>query len=422
MVMRSLFLLLVVSFLPHYAWAQDVPIAEIVDVVRRIGDRNLRTVSEAIEQAAELPYQPVFDAVEEAYHTEMRRVLEQQKNPNTFVMAAVFNTLVDLSAQSLIPRIEAIIADFEAKMSAYREKIGNEGFGYVEDALEGLRSDFRQTDREVLPTIDLDDVPTPEQTPDLANAMTTMVESLGAALPALVANAPGLVPNQPETNPPRTQPQMSLKDRLLSVPVDPQIKVSPGLIVVKGSVDLVRDSRNELRELGEHMPIIGREVESREVLNVLARLKGMNPALLGTAGSGKTAIAHHIDDLAAEGRIPSNLALDPIKELFVIETTPARIATLAKSNDPTSQAAAIEAYVEAVIAAQKFLGITLVIYLDEAHQLIDSQVEALKRYMDSRDGPRILFSSTAAEFKIRYKHNTAFLRRIKEVPVEELPF
>ncbi|MEO0335828.1 MAG: AAA family ATPase, partial [Pseudomonadota bacterium] len=365
-------------------------------------------------------YVEVYEAVKQVYSSELRRVERGGNRLNTHVISAAFLTFADLLSETNEAEIEEFVEDFNTKYEDFADELDEEAMEYVRRALAQLRSQLASEERVDL--LHFDGTPESNRTgnnvagngaEDLANGLSSALTGLLSGLGGVEGSAQASGQADNESAEEASDENKTLRERILELG-------ELGEIMVKGTADFIRDTRDEAREQNEHLPIIGRDKEITEVLTVLARLKGMNAFLKGPAGAGKTAIAWGLDDWAAEGRIPKNLAFAPIQEIFVIETTPARIGTLAKSNDDNSQAAAIELYVEAVMAVQKQLGITMPIYIDEAHQLGDAQIEALKRYMDSRSGPHFIFSSTSQEANMKFSNNRAFNRRTKDIPIAEL--
>ncbi len=193
-----------------------------------------------------------------------------------------------------------------------------------------------------------------------------------------------------------------------------------GDFLVRATVNIIRDTTLKKLEEGTYIPIIGRDKEAKEVLDVLARITGANVLLSGPAGSGKTSIAQLIDYISSQDLIPDTYSHKKLKKLIVLETTPSLLSSFAVSNDPQSQAAVMETYIESVLQAQRKLGRKIIIFIDEAHMLHKGAVEAIKRYSGSESEISFIFASTSEEFKLKFSLNTAFLRRLKEIPVEEL--
>ncbi len=74
--------------------------------------------------------------------------------------------------------------------------------------------------------------------------------------------------------------------------------------------DLVADARE-----GRFDPVIGRDVESRRLLQILERRFKNHPLIVGEPGVGKTALIRSLADRVAHGDVPSNLAQARLLEL-----------------------------------------------------------------------------------------------------------
>jgi ATP-dependent Clp protease ATP-binding subunit ClpB len=76
------------------------------------------------------------------------------------------------------------------------------------------------------------------------------------------------------------------------------------------SRDLVSDAKE-----GRFDPVIGRDVESRRLLQILERRFKNHPLIVGEPGVGKTALIRGLADRIAHGDVPSNLADAKLLEL-----------------------------------------------------------------------------------------------------------
>jgi len=383
---------------------------EVADLLRDLHSRNPRDLTSALSLVEDPRYHvlEIAQGLMALYTREMERVFRQaSQRPNTYVLDGLFIAMKALIAENTITEFKSITTDFESRKRAFIGKLANEEhFDEVDESLTELNEALESGEEAQLATL-----PSSSAANDAQSIPVVSVQKDSPAnIPVTAVDDSYEVADD----------ERSVADKILTMPVDPEKGYSPGEIVLQGSVRIIRDDRMQERRDGEFMPVLARDEEAKQTLGVLARLKGMNPALVGPAGSGKTAIAEHLDDLFYEATVESNKALDQLRGTLIIETTPAQIGMMAKSNDDNSQAAAVEMYLGAILETQDFLNRPLAIYIDEAHQLSNGQVEALKRFMDSRKGPRLIFSSTSEEFTMRFKDNRAFMRRVKLIPVEEL--
>jgi ATP-dependent Clp protease ATP-binding subunit ClpB len=78
---------------------------------------------------------------------------------------------------------------------------------------------------------------------------------------------------------------------------------TPNDLLARSTIDLVAEAKKT-----EVDPVIGRDVEVRRVLQILARRAKNHPLLVGEAGVGKTAIVRALASRIAAGDVPRNLA------------------------------------------------------------------------------------------------------------------
>ncbi|MFO0758049.1 MAG: AAA family ATPase [Byssovorax sp.] len=81
-----------------------------------------------------------------------------------------------------------------------------------------------------------------------------------------------------------------------------------------GGLPYTRDLAADAKE-GRFDPVIGRDVESRRLLQILERRFKNHPLIVGEPGVGKTALIHGLADRLAKGDVPQNLTQAKLLEL-----------------------------------------------------------------------------------------------------------
>lgn len=192
-------------------------------------------------------------------------------------------------------------------------------------------------------------------------------------------------------------------------------------VLLAGTSVFMSDELLEQLTSGEIFEIFGRDQEVAQAIDTLTREKGKNPILVGPRGSGKTKIVEKIAQTILENKLPDHPVFqNELAGAYVIETSPAQISRLAMSNDPNSQAAALEMYFESILTLERELGLRIILFIDEIHTLGSAQVEAMKRYLDSRTkGVKLIGASTSVEYQNAFKHNPAIQRRFDTIGVPE---
>jgi type VI secretion system protein VasG len=166
---------------------------------------------------------------------------------------------------------------------------------------------------------------------------------------------------------------------------------------------------------GKIDPILGRDFEIRQVIDILTRRRQNNPILTGEAGVGKTAVVEGLALRVATGDVPSAL----------------RDVTLRTLDLGLLQAGAgvkgeFENRLKSVIEETKASAKPIVLFIDEAHTLIGAGGAAgqndaanLLKPALARGELRTIAATTWAEYKKYFEKDAALTRRFQPVKVEE---
>jgi type VI secretion system protein VasG len=174
--------------------------------------------------------------------------------------------------------------------------------------------------------------------------------------------------------------------------------------------DLTQDARE-----GRLDPVIGRDVELRQMIDILTRRRQNNPILVGEAGVGKTAVAEAFAlEIAAE-RVPEKLKA---VRLLMLDLTLLQAGAGVKGE--------FERRLHGVIEAVKRSPEPIILFIDEAHGLIgaggaNGQGDAaniLKPAL-ARGEVRVIAATTWSEYKRYFEKDAALTRRFQPVHVRE---
>ena len=170
-----------------------------------------------------------------------------------------------------------------------------------------------------------------------------------------------------------------------------------------------------LAERGELDPVVGRDMETRRVLEILGRKKKNNPILIGEAGVGKTAVAEAIALRIAEGRVP-----EPMKDKRVLSLDLGALVAGAKFRGE------FEDRMKSLLKAIRACGGGVILFIDEIHMLVgagsaDGSADAanLMKPALARGELRCLGATTLDEYRTYIEKDPALERRFQEVLVEE---
>jgi type VI secretion system protein VasG len=167
--------------------------------------------------------------------------------------------------------------------------------------------------------------------------------------------------------------------------------------------------------VGELDPVIGRESEIRQCIDILARRRKNNPIIVGDAGVGKTALVEGIAQRVVADEVPSKLANVDILSL-----------DLGLLQAGAGVKGEFENRLKAVIDEVKASPKPIILFIDEAHTMIGaggpaggSDAANLLKPALARGELRTLAATTWSEYKKYFEKDPALTRRFQLVKVEE---
>jgi type VI secretion system protein VasG len=171
----------------------------------------------------------------------------------------------------------------------------------------------------------------------------------------------------------------------------------------------------ERAKKGEIDPVIGREAEVRQMVDILIRRRQNNPILTGEAGVGKTAVVEGLARRIAEGDVPP-----PLKNVVI------RTLDLGLLQAGAGVKGEFENRLKQVIAEVKGSPTPIILFIDEAHTMIGAGGAAgqgdaanLLKPALARGELRTIAATTWAEYKKYFEKDAALARRFQVVKVEE---
>jgi type VI secretion system protein VasG len=176
------------------------------------------------------------------------------------------------------------------------------------------------------------------------------------------------------------------------------------------TVDLTEQARN-----GKIDPIVGREEEIRQVIDILMRRRQNNPILTGEAGVGKTAVVEGFALKIVAGDVPPSLRNVTLRTLDV-GLLQAGASMKGEFENRLRQV------IEEVQASPK----PIILFIDEAHTLVGAGGAAgtgdaanLLKPALARGQLRTVAATTWAEYKKHIEKDPALTRRFQVVQVLE---
>jgi type VI secretion system protein VasG len=176
------------------------------------------------------------------------------------------------------------------------------------------------------------------------------------------------------------------------------------------TIDLTANAR-----AGRIDPVLGRDREIRQIVDILTRRRQNNPILTGEAGVGKTAVVEGFALRVAHGDVPPALLNVSVRTL-----------DLGLLQAGAGIKGEFENRLKSVIEEVKGSATPIILFIDEAHTMIGAGGQAgqndaanLLKPALARGELRTIAATTWAEYKKYFEKDAALARRFQVVKVEE---
>lgn len=176
------------------------------------------------------------------------------------------------------------------------------------------------------------------------------------------------------------------------------------------TIDLTARARS-----GKIDPVLGRDHEIRQIIDILTRRRQNNPIMTGEAGVGKTAVVEGFALRIAQGDVPPSL-----------QTVTVRTLDLSLLQAGAGVKGEFENRLKSVIEEVNRSVTPIILFIDEAHTLIGAGGQAgqgdaanLLKPALARGELRTIAATTWAEYKKYFERDAALARRFQVVKVEE---
>lgn len=166
---------------------------------------------------------------------------------------------------------------------------------------------------------------------------------------------------------------------------------------------------------GKIDPVLGRDTEVRQMIDILLRRRQNNPILTGEPGVGKTAVVEGLALRIVQGDVPD-----------VLKNVTLRTLDLGLLQAGASVKGEFESRLRSVIDEVKGSLTPIILFIDEAHTMIGAGGQAgqndaanLLKPALARGELRTIAATTWAEYKKYFEKDAALARRFQVVKVEE---
>ncbi len=181
------------------------------------------------------------------------------------------------------------------------------------------------------------------------------------------------------------------------------------------ALDQYTSNLTQLARDGKVDPVIGRDMEIRQLIDILMRRRQNNPILTGEAGVGKTAVVEGLALRIAAGDVP-----------YTLQGVAIHTLDMGLLQAGASVKGEFENRLKNVIDEVKKSPHAIILFIDEAHTMIGAGGQAgqndaanLLKPALARGELRTIAATTWSEYKKYFEKDAALARRFQVVKVEE---
>jgi len=189
----------------------------------------------------------------------------------------------------------------------------------------------------------------------------------------------------------------------------------PGVGGKTPNLDQFTVNLTENARLGKIDPVLGRDFEIRQIIDILTRRRQNNPILTGEAGVGKTAAVEGFAIRVAQGDVPPALRSVAVRAL-----------DLALLQAGAGVKGEFESRLKGLMEEVKASPSPIILFIDEAHTMIgaggqpgQNDAANLLKPALARGELRTIAATTWSEYKKYFEKDAALARRFQVVRVEE---
>ncbi len=183
----------------------------------------------------------------------------------------------------------------------------------------------------------------------------------------------------------------------------------------KSPLESYASNLTEKAKNNEIDPVVGRDEEIRQIIDILMRRRQNNPILTGEAGVGKTAVVEGFALRVAKGDVPPDFKN---VQLYSLDVGALQAGASMKGE--------FEERLKSVIEEVQASEIPIILFIDEAHTLIGAGGAAgtgdaanLLKPALARGTLRTIAATTWAEYKKYFEKDPALTRRFQVIQVDE---